>query len=250
MNKYWWKVDNLLKQEGEIKKAQDISSLNTKVVFGSYKKVLSTNNLNDANLEAHIELNPENKLLHINQLLNIAINENYKILDAGCGLGFTSDALRKLYKNSTVTGIDISEDGINFAKKTFPNCNFLCNGIDPDHEIIDKFNLIYCFEFYPFSRTTEWSIHKSYINYFLKNLSSNGKLIIYQMQDDLNSISANYKFLKEDFFNHNIQIHKGLSKKLINLYKYIPSYKIIGLIDGLCRILVGHQMKIIIIENN
>lgn len=41
------------------------------------------------------------------------------LLDAGCGEGFVVDLLAKAYPDVKITGIDVSEEAIEFAKKNF-----------------------------------------------------------------------------------------------------------------------------------
>ena len=50
--------------------------------------------------------------------------QGLKILDIGCGTGSTSQSLSKLVgENGLITGIDISEPILNFAKNQLENRN-------------------------------------------------------------------------------------------------------------------------------
>ncbi|MDR1366603.1 MAG: methyltransferase domain-containing protein [Puniceicoccales bacterium] len=52
--------------------------------------------------------------------------ENHKkILDIGCGTGFTTLALQKYYRNATYTLCDLSENMILSAKNKIPNQNYI-----------------------------------------------------------------------------------------------------------------------------
>jgi ubiquinone/menaquinone biosynthesis C-methylase UbiE len=44
-----------------------------------------------------------------------------KILDFGCGIGNTSNILKKYFKNAEIVGTDLSEEALNYAKDKFRN---------------------------------------------------------------------------------------------------------------------------------
>lgn len=48
------------------------------------------------------------------------------ILDVGCGLGAVANELKQTWPMADVTGINISQNQIDFASKTFPDCTFQC----------------------------------------------------------------------------------------------------------------------------
>ncbi len=242
MSENWWKVKNLKKEEQKVNSLK-VSELDLRGDFGSYKKVLKTDSLDNSMLESHNDLEPNSKLLYIKNLLNIPDKKNYKILDAGCGMGFTTFQIKNIFKESDVIGVDISEDAITYAKKKFGKCEFICQGIEPKNNIIDEFDLIFCFEFYPFTRTNDWNTHNEYINYFLKNLRSNGLLIIYQLWTNQDSLSANYSEL---LTKYHVKLYNTISKKLYTFKKFIPLF-ILKLIDRIIKILRQREAKICVI---
>lgn len=86
----------------------------------------------------------------INLVLNdifskIQFENNLTILDVGCGLGGTASYLNK--KTSlNVTGIDISKESINHAKKHYPNIPFIeSNILEASKNLNEKFNIIVLF---------------------------------------------------------------------------------------------------------
>ena len=101
------------------------------------------------------------------------------ILDVGCGVGFTTHELGNYYSNSMIVGVDISSDGISYAKKNFKHEKFICQGIDPKDPPLGEYDLIFCFEFYPFTRTNSLETHKDYLIYFLSQLKKDGKLMVF-----------------------------------------------------------------------
>lgn len=76
---------------------------------------------------------------------DIPKNENRRILDVGCGLGGTAHLVQS-GRWGQVTGVDIIEDGISYAKKQYPDVEFLVDDILNPAEIKNrKFDLIYMF---------------------------------------------------------------------------------------------------------
>ena len=98
-NKGWWTVENLEKYEKQVKKVDDIKDLEQ---YGDFDSLL----------------------LFRKDLAR-------DVLDAGCGMGFTTHELGKFYSNSKVAGVDISSDGIRYAKDNFRSEGFHSQGIDP-----------------------------------------------------------------------------------------------------------------------
>ena len=78
MSKNWWKVKSLKNEEQKVRSLK-ISELDVRGDFGSYKKVLETDVLDNSMLEHHNDLEPNSKLLYIKNLLNISHKKNYKM---------------------------------------------------------------------------------------------------------------------------------------------------------------------------
>ena len=64
MSENWWKVKNLKKKEQRVRSLK-ISELDLEGDFGSYKKVLEKDTLENSTLEFHNDLEPNSKLLYI-----------------------------------------------------------------------------------------------------------------------------------------------------------------------------------------
>ena len=54
----------------------------------------------------------------------VGLAKGSRVLEIACGQGYHVNALRRM--GYRVTGVDISEAAINFARRHFPNDNFLC----------------------------------------------------------------------------------------------------------------------------
>lgn len=60
-------------------------------------------------------------------LISLLPNKNYKsILDIGCGTGFLLTILKKMYPESSLTGLDISEGMVTHCQKKWPKASFIC----------------------------------------------------------------------------------------------------------------------------
>jgi 2-polyprenyl-3-methyl-5-hydroxy-6-metoxy-1,4-benzoquinol methylase len=215
----WWKPENLQKAEKECRNISDTNQLDVRGDFGSYRKVLLTGAIKNTLLDQHNDLNPLRKIKAINRLLkNIKVND---ILDAGCGMGFTTEALAKYYKGAKVLGVDVSADAIEFAQNYHKRARFLSAVISPDSKKLGFFDLIFCFEFYPFTRNNDYELQSRFIDYFASQLSPNGKIIIYQLWENHASLSSVINKVIEDLPNLKFSLHTIPNPRLT---EYFPFY--------------------------
>lgn len=219
--KNWWLPTNLIEDEENFRKIDDINLLDTGNDFGSYRRVFLTNDINASQLELHNDLSPISKIHLLSKVIKITAPSS--ILDAGCGMGFTTQAISETYPGASVLGVDISKDAIEFATKTHKKVNFKSLAISPEGEDLGNFDVIFCFEFYPFTRNNNIEVQSSFINYFSKQLKFNGKIIIYQKWNNLLSLSAILQDVKKICPNMNFKIIKIPHHKI---YKYFPSLTI------------------------
>jgi len=92
----------------------------------------------------------ENKFVNSSNRFEILINKiknlNYyptNILDLGCGTGFLSYHLKKIFPNATVYGIDISKKAIVLASNKYKNIKFLVSDSEQHMPFDDnQFDLI------------------------------------------------------------------------------------------------------------
>ena len=131
-NRDWWEVSNLKKNQEQSSKLDD-SELNLQTDFGSYRKLLKGYDIDATMLSSHNDLNPQKKIDFIHKWTSFDKDSLLNILDVGCGVGFTTHELGNYYSNSMIVGVDISSDGISYAKKNFK------------HEIFFLFFLDTCF---------------------------------------------------------------------------------------------------------
>ena len=191
-------LENLKQREKEISEATELESLNVRGDFGSYKVMLQTEDIEGSQIEAHHNINPAYRVVIIKGILGEFSPR--EIIDVGCGLGFTTSVIKRLFPTSEVTGIDLSTDAIAYGEKHFVDCKFVAEAIDPSNtEKQYSADLICAFEFYPFTRTSQIEDHKNYLNYLMGWLNDGGRLVILQLWDNEESLSANYDELVNDF---------------------------------------------------
>lgn len=181
----------LTKSQQVYRTTNKIDDLDARNDFGSYRRVLLGDNFKSAGIALHNDLEPLRKVQSIRKYLKI--KENARILDAGCGLGFTTDAIAASFPRSSVLGIDISIDAIEFASKRFTTASFLARPIDPESDPIGLFDLIFCFEFYPFTRNRNVHYQSQMIRYLAQNLTPSGQLVISQTWREVDGLPFIYQ---------------------------------------------------------
>jgi SAM-dependent methyltransferase len=144
--------------------------------FGSYAAVLRTGRIVGTALESH---NLVRAAERVRQYRCVLPRRHYaSIADIGCGLGFTAAALAQEFTGAHVFGYEISEDAVLYGQKTFPDVVFRRQGIDPQSDLGERFDLVLAQEFYPFTRTADWAIQKPLIDMIFRHLKPGGILLI------------------------------------------------------------------------
>ena len=247
-NDEWWRAENLNKSQDKFRKINDFSNLDPKNDFGSYRRVLLGDDFSSSMLTSHNDLSPETKIKFIHGLYDLGQESALDILDVGCGLGFTSECLGRFYKNSNVLGVEVSEDAIVYAKTNHKNAKFLCEMIRPEGPKMGNFDLIFAFEFYPFTRTSDINVHCSYLNYLIEQINEGGRVILYQDWDNHKSIVPNLKEIKKRFPLYNFKLIYFPHRKVLEICKFKPLAKIIDFM--LCKIFNKGINKVLIISLN
>jgi len=217
----WWEPSSLVHSEKSIKEITDIKEIDLRNDFGSYRHVILTGNIESAELKLHNDVTPEAKVAMLGKI--IRTKNPSSILDVGCGMGYTTGALAKKYPNAEVLGVDVSSDAIEFASIKHRQAQFIATAVTPGVTALGRFDLIYCFEFYPFTRNVDIEKQSAFIKHFSEQLTSQGELVIYQKWNNPLSLSAilgdvqkkcvNFKFTLVPIPHHKI-------------YKVLPSLKL------------------------
>ena len=174
----WWMPSRLKSDEASARLLNDFSLLDTKGDFGAYRRLVLGDSLENSNASVHNDLFPRSKVHQILRFLDLG--NPTTILDAGCGLGYTTTVIAEVFPEAHILGIDLAEDAIAYATKQHKNASFGVVALDPSGDRIGIFDLIFCFEIYPFSRNRDVSYQSQLIKNLSENLSSGGKIIISQ----------------------------------------------------------------------
>ncbi len=188
----WWHPKQLKEDEEKIRSINEVTALDPKSDFGSYRRMLLGDDPERTMIANHNDVQPLRKVQTIVRSLglNLGLNKAGNILDAGCGLGFTTVALAQCFKDAKVLGIDISADAVAYASARYPAAEFKAEAISPDAGPLGRFDLIFCFEFYPFTRNADAPAQASFIRYFADQLNEAGLIVIYQAWNNPQSLSA------------------------------------------------------------
>ena len=145
----------------------------------------------------------------------------------GCGIGIESLAIQQVFQADTL-GIDISRDAIDFANRNFiaKGLTFSCQAISEDTEFKIFFNLILAIEFYPFTRTNDYSFQSGIFSALVKTLPENGLIVLYQKWNNEQSIRQTYQQLAAQF-NCEYIISDVVDRRLS---RFLPLNKIAGVL--------------------
>jgi len=237
MKDQWWTAENLkgLYEKFEESDEHRFDKLDKDHDAGSYRLMRLGGSISDAKLQYHNDTFPAYKIKFCKGLLN---NNNLpkRILDAGCGLGFTTQQIKNKYPNAKVFGIDVSNDAVEFGREKFKTCEFITQAIDPSvpMKALDL-DIIFAFEFYPFTRTSDFQVHKSYVDLFMSALNPGGELAIFQRWDNPSSLSQNVDLLKELYPSHQISISEMPIRRI---GKILPYYRLSLLVTWIARIIL------------
>ena len=182
-DKDWFSPENLKKAEtADIKKIEDgIADSSTVGDFGAYHRLLKQRR--DDWVRSHAIIDPHEADLYAKQAVAAAeaagpLPLNPSLLDAGCGPGTITEALRLRFRCARATGIDISTSAIQYANEEFPQCRFKVIGIDKNTPLPETYDVIHAREFYPFTRTGDLAIHAEYLKRLSLHLKPGGVLIL------------------------------------------------------------------------
>ncbi len=191
----WYKPDELKTAEELSRREQVVEQCDPRSDFGSYRRILLGDSFEASQIAEHNDLSPKRKLLQLKAFLRL--EKIRTVLDLGCGIGVTSNVLSQLFSNAKVTAIDCSQDAIAYAKKHFPSVDFQVRVIEPGQPIFGMFDVIFAFEFYPFSRNCDAWFQSSVIKYCMNMVTPNGSMVIYQKWNQPQSMSAVFSEVAE-----------------------------------------------------
>lgn len=119
------------------------------------------------------------------------------VLDAGCGMGFITNAFSNINPGGRTFGLDISEDAIAVAIEKYPDCAFTAQSADAlDNFENDFFDVIHSREFYPFTRADDADLHCHFLEAFASKLKPDG-VVLLQMIIEPHGLCNTFQCLKD-----------------------------------------------------
>jgi SAM-dependent methyltransferase len=170
---YWFSPEKLEKAGRDFELANP-ESLTSGGDFVSYAKANRGEGLKNSGIESHNLLDSYPRVKLYSALLER--NAHQKIADLGCGLGFTSGALAEIFGTDNVTGYEVSLDAVQYAEKRWPRLKFIAGAVDENARLQESYDLVVAQEFYPFTRTSDISIHVGYLITILQSVNRGGGL--------------------------------------------------------------------------
>lgn len=103
-------------------------------------------------------------------------SKDQRALDVGCGLGFYTKALSLTGAN--VTGLDVSDTGIELARQSFPGCSFVRGAFPDDIPSTQKYDLIWAVDLSLLNTFDIGAIERDFVAPALARLKPGGCLVI------------------------------------------------------------------------
>ena len=151
------------------------------------------------------------------------------ILDLGCGAGSCAKNLGTIFKSSTITGVDIDPQSLNFAIQYNGDDNILYKEVDiTKTPFSEKFDYIFAIEIL---EHIKHEYHHLVIDWCLEMLSDQGKLFISTPNEEISAhgekghigvLDKHHFNEMRNKYNNNLEIVKYLnSEKLLSGEEYI-----------------------------
>lgn len=196
-------VENLKKQEASETAAVENGQDASRGDFGAYHRLLK--HRKDDWVKLHAVIDKAEADQYADQVFAAAepLPAHPALLDAGCGPGIITESLRARLSCTAATGIDISQSAIQYAREEFPKCRFETVGIDANTVLPAQYDVIHTREFYPFTRTGDLAVHRTYLEVFAKHLKPGG-LLIHALLAQKGTLADNSRQLATDLRRWNL----------------------------------------------
>lgn len=200
----WWSPESLAAREREVRTGSTSDSADLRNDFASYRALASGLDPQASGLHQHNEVERwriDTVCRDYEAIIRRKLRYSPKrIADLGCGAGFTTDGLHRTWPDATVTGFDVSHDAIDYARKRWTACTFVEGAIVTDGTLDGApYDVILCQEFYPFSRTSNASVHTTWLQLLRGSLSHRGVALILVWSGTRNSINDSYRTIQSHF---------------------------------------------------
>lgn len=217
----WILPENLRKQEAKEREEVDLGKFNGLGDFGSYYGFRT--GMNKKWIEPHAVFADKTASDYVESLDIYArskgISLNGKIIDIGCAVGSITNALSSKNPNGETSGLDISQDAIQYARTKYNKCKFYCRSADDLDVFPDNyFDVIHCSEFYPFTRTNDIDYQLKYLKLFYGKLREGGSLILRMVAPKSEGLCNSYRRIADEV--KAIGYKSAIKRSMLFKYKY------------------------------
>ena len=207
----WWSPEALEAREREIRSGAGEEATDIRNDFASYKALADGKDASASGLYMHNECEPwriktvcrdYGKVAH-----RVLSRTPHSVADFGCGAGFTTDGLQRMWPSASTYGFDVSVDAVAFAQRQWPKCHFVAEAIATDAILVGgPYDFVLCQEFYPFTRTGALDSHREWLRLVTRNLTADGLAVIMVSAGTNESINGTYKTLRSEFSLRRVRV--------------------------------------------
>lgn len=172
--KNWFAPDNLLAIQEDVA-VSDLAQVREKGDFGAYATLNRLGELSPE-LSSHNCMRGSVRAAMYGWLLRR--RRIASIADFGCGVGITTQALARRFPQATTHGYEVSSEGVAAAARHFPGPTYVQSALAPDSDLGRRFDFLLAQEFYPFTRTDDWTVHRDYLALLVRHLTPGGTALI------------------------------------------------------------------------
>lgn len=216
--KHWFSAEELQRQEEqELKELNMNGHIKNNSDFRSYLLLNKENKAPDIHSHNLDKKNSKYVAFCLKTLTENLIKPN-KLLELGCGAGFSTMGLIDSFPESKIFAVDASKNAIEYAQRNVNGATFACLGINPDTKIEGQpFDLTIAYEFYPFSRTNDFDYQMQMIN----GLLDQTKYLVIANAIGYETIFTNQRALQKQ---NNFKIHEHGTMPNHRIYKILKSF--------------------------
>lgn len=203
LRKPWWSPEVLAAEEALARNRITPDDLNFRSDFGCYRALQLGIDpelclLNEHNAFRRSEVSGLCRDYR-NVLKAVRQRVPTKIADIGCGVGYTTDGLKRIWRDATVHGYDIAHDAVELAQRAWRGCEFFAGAVSPGQSLKAQYDLVLCQEFYPFTRTSCAMTHRVWITFLLSQLSDGGVLLVAVPSNCTESVNDSFAEIQSDY---------------------------------------------------
>lgn len=211
IQKPWWSPEVLAEREREVRTGQDPAKEDVRNDFASYRALAAGSDTLESGLYMHNECKPwrvDTVCRDYHNVVQSALGRSpHSTADLGCGAGFTTDGLKRMWPEAVVHGFDVSHDAITVARSRWPACQFTQGALSPDATVPHSpYDFILCQEFYPFTRTGEVADHRAWLGCLSRSLAPSGVAIVMVSAATSDSINDTFDVLQSEFALRRVQV--------------------------------------------